>query len=169
MKNASFFYFDILNKVSTSNDKFYSTFKIQPRFHAKGRFSDISVLQKYKKSHRFHIDIRNFWNHLRTSFKSVPFSVGPWNWYTWVALAHGLLVLSRETYVLPRQTLVLLRQTLVSNRQTNVLPRQTVVLPRKTLILPRETLVLPRHAIALLKHTQLLPRKTLLLSRQTVV
>ena len=96
MKNASFFYFDILNKVSTSNDKFYSTFKIQPRFHAKGRFSDISVLQKYKKSHRFHIDIRNFWNHLRTSFKSVPFSVGPWNWYTWVALAHGLLVLSRD-------------------------------------------------------------------------
>ena len=50
MKNASFLYFDLTNKVSTSKDKFYSAFKIQPRFHAKGGFGDISVLQKYKKS-----------------------------------------------------------------------------------------------------------------------
>ena len=90
----------------------------------------------------------NFWNHLRTSFKSVPLSVGPSNWYIRVSLAHGLLVLSRQTYVLPRQTLVL---------------------PRKTLVLPRETLVLPRHTMALLTHTQLLLRKTLVLSRQTAV
>ena len=32
-----------------------------------------------------------FWNHLRTSFKSVPISAGPSNWYIWVALAHGLI------------------------------------------------------------------------------
>ena len=32
----------------------------------------------------------NLWHHLRTSFKPVPLSVGPSNWYIWVALAHGL-------------------------------------------------------------------------------
>ena len=56
MKNASFFYFDIINKVITRNDKFYNTFKIQPRFHAKGGFGNISMLQKY----RFQIDIMKF-------------------------------------------------------------------------------------------------------------
>ena len=35
IKNASFFYFDIINKVFTRNDKFYSPLKIRPRFHAK--------------------------------------------------------------------------------------------------------------------------------------
>ena len=136
-----------------------------------------------QKCYRFQIDIMNFWNHLRTSFKSVPLSVGPSNWYIRVSLAHGLLVLSRQTYVLPgqtlvlsrqtyflpRQTLVLLRQTLVSSRQTYVLPRQTLVLPRNALVLPRQTFVLPRDTIVLLKHTQLLPRTTSVLSRQTVV
>ena len=32
----------------------------------------------------------NLWNHLWTSFKSVPLLVGRSNWYVWVALAHGL-------------------------------------------------------------------------------
>ena len=43
-----------------------------------------------QKCYRFQIDIMNFWNHLRTSFKSVPLSVGPSNWYILVAPGHGL-------------------------------------------------------------------------------
>ena len=48
MKNASFFYYDVINKVFTSNNKFYKTFKMQPRFRTKGGFANISMLQKHK-------------------------------------------------------------------------------------------------------------------------
>ena len=72
MKNASFFYFDLTNKDSTSNDKFYSTFKIQ-HFHAKGGFGYISVLQNYKKA----TDLRLI--SLQWSTKTHPVSSTP-NW-----------------------------------------------------------------------------------------
>lgn len=55
MKNASFFHFDIINRVFTLNDKFYSTFKIQLCFHAKVGFGDISILQKFKKAMDFRL------------------------------------------------------------------------------------------------------------------
>ena len=55
MKNASFLYFDIINKVFISNDKFYSTFTIQPCFQAKAGFGDISMLPKYKKATDFRL------------------------------------------------------------------------------------------------------------------
>lgn len=53
MKNASFLYFDTINKVFTSKNKFYSTLKIQPSFHARPGFDDISMLQKYIKATDF--------------------------------------------------------------------------------------------------------------------
>ena len=74
MKNASFFYFDITNKAFTWNNKFYSTSKIQPCFHAKGGFGNISVLQKIQKSYRLQIRTTPGWSlelvHLSGS--------GPW-------------------------------------------------------------------------------------------
>ena len=55
MKNDSFLYFDTINKVFTSKNKLCRTLKIQPSFHAKPGFDDISMLQKYKKATDFRL------------------------------------------------------------------------------------------------------------------
>ena len=91
----------VLSYILTRNIKF-SLEIINPRallkfslvFMQKGLWQYFNA-SKLQKSYRFLIDIINFWNHLRTSFKSVPLSVGPSNWYIWVALAHGLLRFAR--------------------------------------------------------------------------